>query len=45
MKEYDECQSPDHGCEHECTNTLGNFRFLQFYLAQDGNSLPRFVLI
>ncbi|XP_023349117.1 tolloid-like protein 1 [Eurytemora carolleeae] len=25
MKEYDECQSPDHGCEHECTNTLGGY--------------------
>jgi len=23
MKEYDECHSPDHGCEHECINTLG----------------------
>ena len=23
MKEYDECHSPDHGCQHECINTLG----------------------
>jgi len=25
MKEYDECHSPDHGCEHECINTLGGY--------------------
>ena len=25
MKEYDECQSPNHGCEHECINTLGKY--------------------
>ena len=22
---YDECHSPDHGCEHECINTLGGY--------------------
>ncbi|KAM7304337.1 tolloid-like protein 1 [Ixodes scapularis] len=26
MKEYDECQKPDHGCDHECVNTLGGYR-------------------
>lgn len=26
MKEYDECQNADHGCDHECVNTLGGYR-------------------
>jgi len=26
MKEFDECQTSDHGCEHECVNTLGGFQ-------------------
>ena len=25
MSRYDECHSPDHGCEHECINTLGGY--------------------
>jgi len=26
MKEYDECSHPaEHGCEHECFNTLGGY--------------------
>ena len=24
-QEYDECHGPDHGCEHECINTLGDY--------------------
>ena len=24
-QEYDECHGPDHGCEHECINTLGGY--------------------
>ncbi|XP_077507273.1 protein tolkin-like isoform X3 [Amblyomma americanum] len=26
MKEFDECQNTQHGCEHECVNTLGGYR-------------------
>lgn len=26
IKEYDECHSPDHGCQHECINTLGGYQ-------------------
>ncbi|GAB6021030.1 hypothetical protein CHUAL_003667 [Chamberlinius hualienensis] len=26
VKEYDECATKDHGCQHECVNTLGSFR-------------------
>ncbi|XP_034943059.1 tolloid-like protein 2 [Chelonus insularis] len=25
MKEFDECTMNDHGCEHDCTNTLGGY--------------------
>ncbi|XP_029672193.1 tolloid-like protein 2 [Formica exsecta] len=25
MKEFDECVLTDHGCEHDCTNTLGGY--------------------
>lgn len=25
MKEVDECEHMDHGCEHECINTLGGY--------------------
>lgn len=25
MKEVDECERMDHGCEHECINTLGGY--------------------
>ncbi|CAD7084767.1 unnamed protein product [Hermetia illucens] len=25
MKEVDECETQDHGCEHECINTLGGY--------------------
>ena len=25
IQEYDECHGPDHGCEHECINTLGGY--------------------
>lgn len=25
MKEVDECETKNHGCEHECTNTLGGY--------------------
>ncbi|XP_063979523.1 protein tolkin [Diachasmimorpha longicaudata] len=25
MKEYDECALTDHGCEHDCINTLGGY--------------------
>ncbi|KAG8041034.1 hypothetical protein G9C98_002022, partial [Cotesia typhae] len=25
MKEFDECAMTDHGCEHECLNTLGGY--------------------
>ena len=25
LQEYDECHGPDHGCEHECINTLGGY--------------------
>ncbi|XP_020288864.1 bone morphogenetic protein 1 isoform X2 [Pseudomyrmex gracilis] len=25
MKEFDECVSTDHGCEHDCINTLGGY--------------------
>lgn len=24
--EYDECATNDHGCDHECVNTLGSFK-------------------
>ncbi|XP_074593288.1 protein tolkin-like [Brevipalpus obovatus] len=26
IKEFDECSSKDHGCDHECVNTLGGYR-------------------
>jgi tolkin protein len=26
IKEFDECADSDHGCEHECVNTLGGYR-------------------
>lgn len=26
IKEYDECATKEHGCQHECVNTLGDFR-------------------
>lgn len=26
IKEYDECATKEHGCQHECINTLGSFR-------------------
>lgn len=26
IKEFDECSENDHGCEHECVNTLGGYR-------------------
>ncbi|XP_067928524.1 bone morphogenetic protein 1-like [Watersipora subatra] len=26
LKEYDECQTSDHGCQHTCINTLGSYR-------------------
>ncbi|XP_074648145.1 tolloid-like protein 2 isoform X2 [Tubulanus polymorphus] len=26
IKEYDECKTDEHGCEHECVNTLGGYR-------------------
>ncbi|XP_013385673.1 bone morphogenetic protein 1 [Lingula anatina] len=26
VKEYDECATEDHGCAHECENTLGSFK-------------------
>ncbi|XP_064635870.1 tolloid-like protein 1 [Lineus longissimus] len=26
IKEYDECLTDDHGCEHDCVNTLGGYR-------------------
>lgn len=25
MKEVDECETQNHGCEHECINTLGGY--------------------
>lgn len=25
MKEVDECETSEHGCEHKCTNTLGGY--------------------
>lgn len=26
IKELDECELKDHGCQHECTNTLGGYQ-------------------
>lgn len=26
VKEYDECATKEHGCQHECINTLGNYK-------------------
>lgn len=26
VKEYDECATNNHGCDHECVNTLGSFK-------------------
>lgn len=26
IKELDECELQDHGCEHECINTLGGYQ-------------------
>lgn len=26
IKELDECELKDHGCEHECINTLGGYQ-------------------
>lgn len=26
IKEYDECATDNHGCDHECVNTLGSFK-------------------
>lgn len=26
IKEFDECSENDHGCDHECVNTLGGYR-------------------
>ena len=39
MKEYDECATSDHGCEHECINTLGGYKCqcrIGFELHSDG---------
>ncbi|XP_058808349.1 protein tolkin-like [Phymastichus coffea] len=39
LKEFDECALPDHGCEHECVNTLGGFECacrLGYELHSDG---------
>lgn len=26
LAEYDECDTGEHGCDHECVNTLGSFK-------------------
>ncbi|XP_011152064.2 tolloid-like protein 2 isoform X1 [Harpegnathos saltator] len=39
MKEYDECKMTDHGCEHDCINTLGGYECsckVGFELHSDG---------
>ncbi|CAG2171053.1 unnamed protein product [Oppiella nova] len=39
IKEFDECSDSDHGCEHECVNTLGGYRCecrIGFELHSDG---------
>ncbi|XP_033211645.1 tolloid-like protein 2 [Belonocnema kinseyi] len=39
MKEFDECALTDHGCEHDCINTLGGYECsckLGFELHSDG---------
>jgi tolkin protein len=41
VKEHDECQSEDHGCEHICINTVGGYRCeckIGFELNQDGRT-------
>jgi tolkin len=38
MKEVDECELLDHGCEHECINTLGGYEcscFIGYELHSD----------
>ena len=39
IKEFDECSDSDHGCEHQCVNTLGGYRCecrIGFELHSDG---------
>ncbi|XP_061399861.1 dorsal-ventral patterning protein tolloid [Musca vetustissima] len=41
MQEVDECQFGNHGCEHECINTLGSYQcgcFAGYELQADGKS-------
>ncbi|KAJ6633667.1 Dorsal-ventral patterning protein tolloid, partial [Pseudolycoriella hygida] len=38
FKEFDECEMQDHGCEHECVNTLGGYQcncFIGYELHSD----------
>lgn len=41
IKELDECELQDHGCEHNCVNTLGGYLcscFLGYELHSDKKS-------
>ncbi|XP_055850904.1 dorsal-ventral patterning protein tolloid [Episyrphus balteatus] len=41
MQEVDECKFSDHGCQHECINTLGSYEcgcFAGYELQSDGKS-------
>lgn len=41
MQEVDECEFSDHGCEHECINTIGSYEcgcFAGYELQSDGKS-------
>lgn len=41
MKEYDECAYAEHGCQHECINTLGGYECacnIGYELHSDGKS-------
>ena len=41
FKEFDECSTPDHGCDHECVNTLGGYKCecrIGFELRSDGKT-------
>ncbi|XP_020713717.1 dorsal-ventral patterning protein tolloid isoform X2 [Ceratitis capitata] len=41
LQEFDECKFANHGCQHECTNTLGSYKcacFAGYELQADGRS-------
>ncbi|XP_036324703.1 dorsal-ventral patterning protein tolloid [Rhagoletis pomonella] len=41
LQEYDECKFSNHGCQHECINTLGSYQcacFAGYELQADGRS-------